>query len=151
MSCICPIGTSWTSNWIENKKFTKWSERWISRFDITFICIWNHTSHILFSLSWAKWDDWEKILLHCWSRIGNTVTYLYLCFYRTNLYIFFLINILPTSILYNKCPIDMLFNQKPDYQFLKVFSRECFLCQRSYTHHKLEPQFQSCTFLGYSS
>jgi len=63
----------------------------------------------------------------------------------------YLINRLPTTSLKFQIPYQTLYQQKPDYNFLKVFGCACFPLFRPYNSHKFDFRSHECIFLGYSS
>ena len=65
--------------------------------------------------------------------------------------VIYLINRLPTPVLYRMSPFEKLYNQKPYYSFLKTFGCACFPYLRPYNAHKFHFRSSKCVFLGYSS
>lgn len=61
----------------------------------------------------------------------------------------FIINRLPSSLLYDKSSYELLFGHLPNYSFLRVFGCLCYLHIQTYNNHKLEPQSEPCT-MGYN-
>lgn len=61
----------------------------------------------------------------------------------------YLLNSLPTKVLYSMSPFQVLFSKPPDYANLKVFRCECFPCVRAYNSNKLEPRAITCVFMWY--
>lgn len=64
--------------------------------------------------------------------------------------LFYLIDRLPTPVLYNISPLQKLFDKIPDYSFLKVFGCSCFPCLRPYQSYKFKFHSTKCVFLGYN-
>lgn len=62
----------------------------------------------------------------------------------------FLINRLPTPVLYNTSPYQKLFNTTPNYHKLRTFGCLCFPWLRPYAPNKLENRSIPCVFIGYS-
>ncbi|KAB2611304.1 hypothetical protein D8674_019336 [Pyrus ussuriensis x Pyrus communis] len=52
----------------------------------------------------------------------------------------YLINRLPTRVLFDTSPFEKLFQRKPNYEFLKVFGCRCFPWLTPYTQNKLQPK-----------
>ncbi|CAH9086511.1 unnamed protein product [Cuscuta europaea] len=63
----------------------------------------------------------------------------------------YLINRMPTPTLQNDTPYHKLFGDMPHYSSLKVFGCLCYPWMRPYTKHKLQPRFESCVYLGFST
>lgn len=63
----------------------------------------------------------------------------------------FLLNRLPTRVLYDTSPHEMLFKKQPDYLFVRVFGCLCFPHLRSYNADKLDFRSSPYFFLGYCS
>lgn len=62
----------------------------------------------------------------------------------------YLINRTPSKVIKFETPIEKLLNQKPNYQFLRVFGCACWPNLRPYNNHKLQFRSKQCVFLGYS-
>lgn len=61
----------------------------------------------------------------------------------------YLINILPTKILYGLFHFEVLYGKAPKYDALKVFGNHWFSCMRDYNHYKFDTRFVECIFLVY--
>jgi len=57
----------------------------------------------------------------------------------------YLINRMPTSVLWNKSPFETLFHQPPNYGFLRTFGCPCFPFLRPYNAYKLD--YRSTTYM----
>ena len=62
----------------------------------------------------------------------------------------FLINRLPTPVLFNISPYQKLFGISPNYHKLRTFGCLCFPWLRPYAPNKLEHRSSPCVFVGYS-
>jgi len=62
----------------------------------------------------------------------------------------YLINRTPTKPFNGKTPYEELFNQKPSYEYLKVFGSLCYAYNRLRGHGKFASRSQKCIFVGYS-
>lgn len=60
----------------------------------------------------------------------------------------YLINRLPTPLLFNKAPYEKLFQKPPFYTHIRVYGCLCFATNLS-TTHKFDTQARKCIFLGY--
>jgi histone deacetylase 1/2 len=63
----------------------------------------------------------------------------------------YLINILPTKVIYYHTPIELLLKSTPDYKSLRVFGCACWPNLRHYNTRKLSFHSLQCVFLGYST
>ncbi|KAL0534904.1 hypothetical protein IC582_029203 [Cucumis melo] len=63
----------------------------------------------------------------------------------------YVINRLPSQVIYNVSPFEQLYGTSPSYSNLKVFGCACFVLLHSHEHTKLEPRARLCCFLGYGT
>uniref|UniRef100_A0A251RWD9 Putative zinc finger, CCHC-type n=1 Tax=Helianthus annuus TaxID=4232 RepID=A0A251RWD9_HELAN len=63
----------------------------------------------------------------------------------------FIINRLPTTLLYGKSPFEILYHQRPNFASFRSFGCRVYPYLRDYTPHKLSPRSIPCIFVGYSS
>lgn len=66
-------------------------------------------------------------------------------------YVVYLLNHLPTKILYGLSPFELLFNTPSIYEYLKALGCQYFPCLHAYNKHKLESRSLACIFLNYCS
>lgn len=62
----------------------------------------------------------------------------------------YLINKLPSNVLFDLSPFEIFFRTKLDYHYLKVSRCLCYPCLIPYNDHKLQPKSTPYIFLGYS-
>ncbi|XP_052887992.1 uncharacterized protein LOC108468658 [Gossypium arboreum] len=62
----------------------------------------------------------------------------------------YLINRLPTPVLYGMSPYEALHKTPPSFMHLRVFGCRCYPYLRPFNTHKLEYHSRPCVFLGYS-
>jgi hypothetical protein len=63
----------------------------------------------------------------------------------------YLINRMPSHVIYGDTPFYRVFKEPPNYEFLRSFCCACRPNLRPYNSHKLQFHSNQCTFLGYSS
>ncbi|GJZ90439.1 putative RNA-directed DNA polymerase [Tanacetum coccineum] len=63
----------------------------------------------------------------------------------------YVINRLPSKVIKNKTPFELLFNQKPDYEFLRVFGCLAYFTNTNTKGDKFEERGKPRVFLGYLS
>lgn len=61
-----------------------------------------------------------------------------------------LIDRLPTPALQHRSPFEAIYHAKPDYNFLRIFGRLCYMYLRPYNCHKIQFHSSPGVFLGYS-
>ena len=74
----------------------------------------------------------------------------YLWSYAIN-HVVFLINRVPSPILYNKTPFELLYNKPLDFQSIKVFGCLCYASTQIVHHHKFDPRSRRGIFLGFKT
>ena len=63
----------------------------------------------------------------------------------------FIINRLPSKVLYDKTPYECLLGKQPDYSFLRTSGCAVWLNLRLYNSRKLQFRSKQCVFIGYSN
>ncbi|CAH9129275.1 unnamed protein product [Cuscuta epithymum] len=63
----------------------------------------------------------------------------------------YIINRLPTPLLFGVSPYAKLFHKAPDYSFFRVFGCSCFPNIYATSSNKLSPRSVHCVFIGYAS
>ena len=61
----------------------------------------------------------------------------------------YVINRLPSKVIKNKMPFELLFNQKPNYDFLRVFGCLAYFMNTNTKGDKFEERGKPGVFLGY--
>lgn len=125
------------------QNFSKWWWNRVCQQPCSYSSIgkWNTPSSILSSYFTTKWSSWMKTptynrnqsrhafnaraLPSLWVDAFNTTTYV--------------INLVPTKILYHKSLFEVLFKSKPNYAMFQTFGFHVFPYLWNYSAHKLYP------------
>lgn len=71
--------------------------------------------------------------------------------YHTCAIAIYLINRMPTSVLFMRSPFEVLFHSSPKLDHLKFFGCACYPSLKPFRINKLEPKIIQCIFLGYDA